>query len=232
MFQNITRDYTEEVVYEVDNKKMDIKNIIKSAIKGQSILLYIFSLMLSCIDGLGINYSIFAIAIFAATISNGIPVGILYILTMIGTLIKFQTSGLLSYMVTTAILVILILGYKPKKLILSYENEKTKLGKYVFLSVLLGQAIKLVFQEFLVYDLLVAITSGMTAYILNIIRVYSIPLCFIGIAVGALYQYVLGTRRLDMKQKGFALIIAFVTILVICQVLPLIFAIVVKGWRG
>jgi hypothetical protein len=73
---------------------------------------------------------------------------------------------------------------------------------------------------------------GTTAYILNGIRVYSIPLCFIGIAIGALYQYVLGTRRLDMKQKGFALIVAFITILVICQVLPLIFAIVVKGWRG
>lgn len=73
---------------------------------------------------------------------------------------------------------------------------------------------------------------GMTAYILNIIRIYSIPLCFVGIAIGALYQYILGTRRLDYKQKGFALIVAFITILVICQVLPLIFAIIVRGWRG
>ena len=74
-------------------------------------------------------------------------------------------------------------------------------------------------------------TYGMTALILNKIRIFSIPLCFVGIVVGALYQYVMGTRRLDMKQKGFALIVAFITILVICQVLPLIFAIVVKGWR-
>ena len=73
---------------------------------------------------------------------------------------------------------------------------------------------------------------GMTAYILNKVRLFSIPFCFIGIVVGALYQYVLGTRRLDMKHKGFGLIIAFTTILVICQVLPLIFAIVVRGWRG
>lgn len=73
---------------------------------------------------------------------------------------------------------------------------------------------------------------GMTAYIINKVRLYSIPFCFAGIAIGALYQYVLGTRRLDMKQKGFGLIIAFVTLLVICQVLPLIFAIVVRGWRG
>ena len=73
---------------------------------------------------------------------------------------------------------------------------------------------------------------GTAAFILNKVRLYSIPLCFIGIAVGALYQYVLGTRRLDMKHKGFGLIIAFITILVICQILPLIFAIVVRGWRG
>ena len=73
---------------------------------------------------------------------------------------------------------------------------------------------------------------GTAAYILNKVRIYSIPLCFVGIAMGAIYQYVLGTRRLDMKQKGLALIVSFITILVICQVLPLIFAIVVRGWRG
>ena len=72
---------------------------------------------------------------------------------------------------------------------------------------------------------------GLAGFILDKVRLYSIPICFVGLAVGALYQYVLGTRRLDMKHKGFGLIIASVTILVICQVLPLIFAIVVNGWR-
>jgi hypothetical protein len=73
---------------------------------------------------------------------------------------------------------------------------------------------------------------GKTAFIINKVRFYSIPFCFIGIVVGALYQYILGTRRLDMKQKGFGLIISFATILLICQVLPLIYVIVVLGWRG
>ncbi len=73
---------------------------------------------------------------------------------------------------------------------------------------------------------------GLAAYILNAVRVYSIPFCFIGIAVGAVYQYVIGIRKLDERDKGFAMIIGFVTILVIAQVLPLVFAIVVKGWRG
>ena len=73
---------------------------------------------------------------------------------------------------------------------------------------------------------------GMTAYILNKVRLYSIPFCFIGISIGAIYQYVIGIRKLDTRDKGFALVIGFVTVLIICQVLPLIFAIVVKGWRG
>lgn len=75
-------------------------------------------------------------------------------------------------------------------------------------------------------------TYGFTAYILNKIRIYSIPLCFIGIAVGAIWQYVIGIRKMDVHDRGLFLIISFVTIFVICQVLPLIFAIVVKGWRS
>lgn len=73
---------------------------------------------------------------------------------------------------------------------------------------------------------------GFVAYILNIIRIYSIPFCFVGIAVGAIYQYVIGIRKLDVRNKGFGVVVAFVTVLVICQILPLVFAIVAKGWRG
>ena len=75
-------------------------------------------------------------------------------------------------------------------------------------------------------------TYGLAAYVLDKVRIYSIPFCFIGIAVGAIYQYVIGIRRMDIRDRGFNTLIAFVTILIICQVLPLIFAIVVKGWRG
>ena len=73
---------------------------------------------------------------------------------------------------------------------------------------------------------------GWTAYLLNKVRFYSIPLCFLGVAIGAIYQYVIGIRKLDERDKGFGMIITFVTIFGICQILPLIFAIVVKGWRN
>ncbi len=73
---------------------------------------------------------------------------------------------------------------------------------------------------------------GLTAYILNIIRIYSIPLCFLGIAISAIYQYIIGIRKLDTQEKGLVMMISFITILVICQILPLAFAIVVKFGRG
>lgn len=73
---------------------------------------------------------------------------------------------------------------------------------------------------------------GLTAYVLSRIQIYSIPFCFLGIAISAIYQYVLGIRKLDVRDRGFTIMISIVTLFIIAQVLPLIFAIVVKGWRG
>ncbi len=73
---------------------------------------------------------------------------------------------------------------------------------------------------------------GFTAFLLNKIRIYSIPFGFVAIIMSAIYQYIIGIKKLDVRDKGFAMMIASVTLIVICQVLPLVFAIVVKGWRG
>ena len=73
---------------------------------------------------------------------------------------------------------------------------------------------------------------GTVAYILNIVRIYSIPFCFLGIAIGAIHQYVIGIRKLDTLEKGMGLIVTFVTLLIICQILPLAFAMFVKFGRG
>ncbi len=75
-------------------------------------------------------------------------------------------------------------------------------------------------------------TYGFVAYILNIIRIYSIPFGFAGIAISGIYRYIIGIRKLDVRDKGFGAMIGIITAMVICQVLPLVFAIVVKGWRG
>ena len=73
---------------------------------------------------------------------------------------------------------------------------------------------------------------GLVAYILDKVRIYIIPFTFLGLAVSGIYQYITGMRNLEKRDKGFNGMIAIITVFVICQVLPLIFAIVVKGWRG
>lgn len=71
---------------------------------------------------------------------------------------------------------------------------------------------------------------GFTAFILNKIRLFSIPFCFLGIVISAVYQYVIGIRKLDVRYKGFYTMIAFITLFVIAQVLPLVFVVVIKGF--
>lgn len=75
-------------------------------------------------------------------------------------------------------------------------------------------------------------TYGLAAYILRGIQIYSIPFGIIGIAVSSLYRYIIGVRRLDINYRGFGAMIGIVTVIIICQILPLVFALVVKGWRG
>lgn len=74
-------------------------------------------------------------------------------------------------------------------------------------------------------------TYGVVAYILNKVRIYSIPFGILGIAISAIFQYVIGIRHLENRYKGFNTMIAIITLLIICQVLPLVFAVIVKGWR-
>ena len=72
---------------------------------------------------------------------------------------------------------------------------------------------------------------GLTAYILHVVQVYSIPFCFLGIIISIIYKVVIGARHLENAEKGLGMIVAVVTLTIICQVLPLIFALVVKLGR-
>jgi hypothetical protein len=46
-----------------------------------------------------------------------------------------------------------------------YKSERRKLGKYVFASVIIVQALQIWLRGFLLYDLFLAITTGIVAYI-------------------------------------------------------------------
>ena len=72
---------------------------------------------------------------------------------------------------------------------------------------------------------------GLTAYILHIVQIYSIPFCFLGIVISIIHRVVMGARHIESAEKGLGMIVAIVTLTIICQVLPLVFAVVVKIGR-
>lgn len=69
---------------------------------------------------------------------------------------------------------------------------------------------------------------GLTAYILHMVQVYSIPVCFLGIVISLIYRFVLGIKNIEFAEKSLVMIVGIVTLTIICQVLPLVFAVVVK----
>lgn len=71
-------------------------------------------------------------------------------------------------------------------------------------------------------------TNGTVAYILDRVRIYSYPACVLALISAAILEYVIGIRKMDVRDNGFFLKITIVTIFVICQILPFIFALVVK----
>lgn len=106
----------------------------------------------------------FAISIFAATLSNKIPALIIYVLTFLGTLIGLGGPAALTYLLTSLIFIAMTLILKPKENE-EYENEKLKLGKYVFVSTFIVQIANSLFNGLLIYDVLLAIGISITSYI-------------------------------------------------------------------
>lgn len=156
MFQNINSN---EEYIEENNIKLNLKNLFKS----KDIFLYIISFMVSMVS-FNEEWAPFGLAIFAACCSNRKPVGIIYILVAIGTLIKFGLGGLGVFFLTSILFMGLVLVIRP-----NFEederNEKQKLGRYVLISTFAIQALKMLFTGFLFYDLITSIAIGIITYI-------------------------------------------------------------------
>jgi hypothetical protein len=71
--------------------------------------------------------------------------------------------------------------------------------------------------------------SGTVAYYLELAQKYSFPICFIGLAMGAFNFLIIGNKKLDKREQGFAWIVGFTIGLVVFNVIPLLFALIVAG---
>jgi len=72
-------------------------------------------------------------------------------------------------------------------------------------------------------------TNGTVLYYLEVVQKYSVPVCFIGLTIASLNFFIIGNKKLEKREQGFSMLIAFGLGLIVFQVLPLLFAIVVAG---
>lgn len=158
MFQNINSD-AEEVIEDVQVNETKNKNkILKNAFSKQNIILYIISFMISTV-GISTDIAPFAISVLASCLSNSIPIGIVYILTCIGTLVGLGTEQFLVYILISLVFFGIVMIRKP-----SYdENGRAKLATRLAIACLIVKLGRLFFNEFLVYDLLQGIMYTISA---------------------------------------------------------------------
>ena len=182
MFQNIIdEEIKEEESFDTDKKKRVIN--LKGLFSVSDFVLYAISFMVSMVSFNG-EFAPFGLAIFASVCSNRIPLGIVYIATVLGTLIGFGANGFLSYLLTTLLFIVMTLIFRPRSQ--EDRNEKQKLGLYIFLSAFMVQAGKMFFTMFLVYDLLASFVFAILTYIfykifansITVIKEYGIKKAF------------------------------------------------------
>ena len=178
MFQNISKDFEKKESQKEDVKIFkveELKELIKKFFVKQNILLYIVSLMVSMVS-FGGNSSLglapFALAIVAAVLSNSIPIGLVYVLTCIGTFIGFGPSGLLNYIITSAVFFASLYIFKTK--VQDDCNERRKVGKNLIIATLIVQIVPIAFGTFYLYDLLIGIMQAIVVFIFYKIFVNSI----------------------------------------------------------
>lgn len=178
MFQNI-----EKGLNRVESKKKDVKLFKFAELKElgmkffekQNILLYVITLMISMVSfggGSALGLAPFALAIVAATLSNSIPIGVVYIISCIGTFIGFGGDGLLSYLITSVVFFASLFVLKTR--IQDDCNERRKVGKNLIITTLIVQIVPIAFGTFYLYDLLIGIMQAIVVFIFYKIFVNSI----------------------------------------------------------
>ena len=174
MLQNISK----ELDYDENENQVkvngDFKELAKKIFTKQNIAVYLLTFLISMV-GLGEDNLIapFGIAFTAACISNGMPLAIVFISSIIGTTVKFGFNGLLMYIVASLIVLLFSVIAKPKR-VYDDSNEKVRLGARLTFAVFAVQLIYILFTGFYMYDFLTAIMVAITSYIFYKIFVNSI----------------------------------------------------------
>ena len=186
MLQNISKELDYDENENQVKVNSDFKELAKKIFTKQNIAVYLLTFLISMV-GLGEDNLIapFGIAFTAACISNGMPLAIVFISSIIGTTVKFGFNGLLMYIVASLIVLLFSVIAKPKR-VYDDSNEKVRLGARLTFAVFAVQFIYILFTGFYMYDFLTAIMVAITSYIfykifvnsISVVKEYGIKMVF------------------------------------------------------
>lgn len=168
MFQNVQY----EDIRQENNKIENTVNILKNVFTVKNIVLYIIAFMTAMV-GLGGEVSPFSLAITASCLSCGIPAFGIIIVSIIGNIIGFGATGGVNYILSLLVLMSTFLVKKPRYND-EIKNEKIKLGKRLFTSVLVVSIFRYMLGAFTIYNLIVNITNAIIVVIFYKIAVNSL----------------------------------------------------------
>ena len=174
MFQNLSEDTIDlNNKNEVKNDEKNKFNILGNVFAKDNIVIYLVAFMLSFVS-LGEEFSIFSISLLGACLAFSIPALGIVVISLFGNFIKFGAGGAVEYLLTAIVMIASLFIIKPR-----YNeqerNEKIKIGKNVFISMLIIGIVKIFMSVFTLYDVLSVITLSIIALVFYKIFVNSLP---------------------------------------------------------
>lgn len=182
MFQNIANDFSDNNKNHYKDVKLNNEEIgmfLKRAFSRQNIILYVISFMISMVSfggDISLGLAPFGLAILAATASSGIPISIVYIITLLGSFVGLGKDITANYFLTSLVFFATLFIVRTKKQV-DY-NEKLKLGKNIIISIFVVNIVPMLFTTLKLSNVIFTVLLSIITYIFYKIFVNAIDVIY------------------------------------------------------
>ncbi len=182
MFQNIANDFSDNNKNHYKDVKLNNEEIgmfLKRAFSRQNIILYVISFMISMVSfggDISLGLAPFGLAILAATASSGIPISIVYIITLLGSFVGLGKDITADYFLTSLVFFATLFIVRTKKQV-DY-NEKLKLGKNIIISIFVVNIVPMLFTTLKLSNVIFTVLLSIITYIFYKIFVNAIDVIY------------------------------------------------------
>ena len=182
MFQNIANDFSDNNKNHYKDVKLNNEEIgmfLKRSFSRQNIILYVISFMISMVSfggDISLGLAPFGLAILAATASSGIPISIVYIITLLGSFVGLGKDITANYFLTSLVFFATLFIVKTKKQV-DY-NEKLKLGKNIIISIFVVNIVPMLFTTLKLSNVIFTVLISIITYIFYKIFVNAIDVIY------------------------------------------------------